>query len=161
MKVEKTGCFSLNILFLSAFISCIWPWGWLHTCVCMCAFVRACISITFVSADKSWHSPLFMRVISCMWLCVYVPDQAYLHPSFTAIQIIYSPPGLQHGFWPAALYQQLGCTAFPRLPLQSLALYHARHTAGLLQAQNTSSPQPAERSRGRLEDGLRVQEDPY
>lgn len=131
----------------------------LRVCVCLC--VHACISITFVSADKSRPSPLFMRVVSCMRLCVYVPGQAYLHPIFTAIQIIYSPPGLQHGFWPAALYQQLACTAFPRLPPQSHAPYHAWHTAGLLQAQNTSSPQPAERSRDRLEDGLRVQEDPY
>lgn len=102
-----------------------------------------------------------MRIISCMRLCVYVASQAYLHLSFTAIHIIYSPPGLQHGFWLAALYQQLCCTAFPRLPPQSFAFYHAWHTAGLLQAQSTSSPQPAERSRDRLEDGLRVQEDPY
>lgn len=129
----------------------------LYGCLCM----PACISITFVSADKSRLSPLSMRAMSCMRLCVYVPDQAYLHPTFTAIQIIYSPPGLQHGSWPAALYQQLGSTAFPRLPPQSRALYHAWHTAGLLQAQNTSSPQPAERSRDRQEDGLRVQEDPY
>lgn len=128
----------------------------LYGCLC----VPACISITFVSEDKSRHSPLFMRAISCMRLRVYVPDRAYLHPSFTAIQIIYSPPGLQHGFWPAALSRQLGYTAFPRLSPQSLALYHAWHTAGLLQAQNTSSLQPAERSRDRLEDGLRVQEDP-
>lgn len=123
-------------------------------------FVHACISITFVSEDKSRHSPLFMRAISCMRLCVYVPEQSYLHLSFTAIQIIYSPPGLQHPFWPAALCWQLDYTAFPRLSPQSLALYHALHTVGRRQAQNTSSLQPAERSRDRLEDGLRVQQDP-
>lgn len=87
---------------------------WVIVCVCEHFCAHACISITFVSVDKSRHSPLFMHIISCMRLCVYVADQAYLHPSFTAIPIIYSPPGLQHGFWPAALYQPLCCTAFPR-----------------------------------------------
>lgn len=77
------------------------------------------------------RSPLFMRAISCVRFRVYVPEQAYLHDGFMAIQIIYSPPGLQlcPGSWANA--------AFPSLPPtlnRSLALYHAwRHAAGLLQ----------------------------
>lgn len=105
-----------------------------YALLCGHLFVPACISITFVSRDKSRHSPLFMRAISCMRLRVYVPEQAYLHPSFTAIQIIYSPPGQQHTFWPAALSRQLGYTAFPRLsPAISRSLSCTAHrwtTAG-------------------------------
>lgn len=77
-----------------------------QVCVHLC--VNECVRITFVSPDKSKRSPLFVRVISCMRLCVYVPDQAYLHLSFTAIQIIYSPPGLQHGFWPRSFVPAAG-----------------------------------------------------
>lgn len=125
----KTLNFSLNILFLSVFISCRWSWRWQwvynmqsYTAVSV-RCVRACISFAFVSEDKSGRSPLFMRAISCMRFCVYVPERAYLHPSFTAIQIIYSPLGLQDGFWPAALSRQQGNAAFLRLSPRNLLLF--------------------------------------
>lgn len=88
-----------------------------HTGVCVSerAHLRlcSCIAIMFVSVDKTRHTALFIRVISCMWLYVYVPDRAHLHPPFTAIQIIYSPPGLQRGFWPAALLVAQPSPGFP------------------------------------------------
>lgn len=74
----------------------------------------ACISITFVSADKSRHSPLFMRAISCMFMyqnkpiCIRVllPFKSYIHlPAYSM------PSGLQPcpGSW-ATLPSQ----GFPR-----------------------------------------------
>lgn len=51
-----------------------------------------------------------MRAISCVQFRVYVPERAYLHRGFMAIQIIYSPPGLQlcPGSW--------GNAALPSFP---------------------------------------------
>lgn len=124
--------------------------------VCLCA--HACISITFVSPSTQlclcvpFHACHCVFMYQTVRICIRV---------LLPFKSFFSPPGLQRGFWPAALYQQLCCTAIPRLPPQSIALYHAWHTAGLLQAQSTSSPRPAEKSRDRLEGGLRVQEDPY
>lgn len=89
----------------------------LHNCV------YACITITFICEDKSRHSPLFMLA---MWL--YVPDQAYLH--FTAIQITYSPPSLQHSLWPASLSHQQGYTAFPAIFGFLSCMAHCWTTAG-------------------------------
>lgn len=121
-------------------------------CVCAGGVVYACI--TFVPADKSINLTFvnachFTHANVCLWS----------RPSLFASEFhcfkSYIQPLACSTSWPAALYQQLVHTAFPRLPPQSLALYHAWHTAGLVQAQNTSSMQPAERSRDRLEDGLR------
>lgn len=86
-------------------------------------FVYACITITFMCEDRPRHSPLFMLAL---WL--YVPDQAYLH--FTAIQITYSPPSLQHSLRPASLSHQQGYTAFPAISGFLSCMAHCWTTAG-------------------------------
>lgn len=127
-------------------------------CVCVHLCVNECISITFGSADKSKHSALFVRVISCMRLCVYVPDQAYLHLSFTAIQIIYSPPGLQHGFWPASFIPAAGLRSIPQtLPAISYSLSCMAHrwTSAGTEHFITTACREKQRQTGRWAQGSR------
>lgn len=74
--------------------------------------MQICVVYVFASVHFRPHALALLLYLQinpgvhlclCMRPCVYVPHQAYLHGGFTAIHIIYSPLGLQHGLWPAAL----------------------------------------------------------
>lgn len=93
--------------------------------------VFAYISITFVPCHKFRHSPLFMFAISCVWLLVYEADQTYLHPSFTAIQIISLPPAwlVACSFVPPAGSPSVP-QAFPAISSSLSCIAHHWTTAG-------------------------------
>lgn len=121
---------------LRVFLSCWWLWWWLwlyyiRSFIGFFVPVFAYISITFVPCHKFRHSPLFMFAISRVWLRVYEADQTYLHPSFTAIQIISLPPAwlVACSFVPPAGSSSVP-QAFPAISSSLSCIAHHWTTAG-------------------------------
>lgn len=69
-----------------------------HCFVCMCLHTLALL--LYLSINSGAHLCLCLP----FYTCGYEADQAYLHPSFTAIQIISLPPLPKHGLWPAVFF---------------------------------------------------------